>query len=100
MQYLYLVAFRLHHDDTYSERWDSVVRAVRAEAEGGVIWEELSSLIVMKSERSVLDLAQAIHEASSIRDSNDLLMIVNPATKEYACVGAMKYPTTLKTLFY
>jgi len=53
----FAVSFRLEYDGDYSDRYSSVVDAIRKEADEGRKWEEMTSLFIFKSSRSADNVA-------------------------------------------
>lgn len=95
----YVVCFRLDYDANYSDRWASVVNAIKAEADGGTFWEEMTSLIVFKSSKAADSVASSIYVGSALDSTKDTLLVVNASTGTYATRGKIDYPATLASLF-
>ncbi|MEQ8645347.1 MAG: hypothetical protein RIB50_19955 [Marinovum algicola] len=95
----YIVMFRIEFDESYSERWDSVVSAIRREAIDGITWEEMTSVIVIKSQKSAEDLARDIYVNSSFDVAKDKLVAVNAGTGEAAKRGTIQSSETFRRMF-
>ncbi|SFD19332.1 hypothetical protein [Tropicimonas isoalkanivorans] len=95
----YMIAFRLNMNATYSDRRDSVVRAIRAEANGSTTWEEMTSLIVLRSNKSADELARSIYVSSLFDGTSDALLVVNMDNNTHATRGEIIDPLTLGTFF-
>lgn len=95
----YVVCFRLDYDANYSDRWASVVRTVKAEADEGTSWEEMTSMIVLKSSKAADGIASSIYVGSALDITKDTLLVVNASNGTYATRGKIDYPATLASLF-
>ncbi|OOY20151.1 hypothetical protein BMI86_11900 [Thioclava sp. DLFJ5-1] len=95
----YLIAFRIGANSTYSDRWDSVVKAIRSEALDGTTWEEMTSFIILKSGRTADDLARSIYINSGFDVFTDKLLVVNSSNNTHATRGRIDYPATLSSYF-
>jgi hypothetical protein len=94
----YLISFRLEYDSNYAERWASVVDAIRSQASGST-WEELTSLVILKSSKDAESIALAIYLGSQLNSMTDTLLVVNAKTGAYATRGQINDPATLESLF-
>lgn len=95
----YVVSFRLEHDGNYSDRYSSVVDAIRKEATGGNKWEEMTSMFIFKSEKSADAVATSIYLGSLLNASKDAVLVVNASDGTFATRGKIEYPATLASLF-
>ena len=95
----HLVSFRINHDSGHSDRWASTVSAIRSEAEGGTSWDETTSLVVLKSNKTADSLAASVYLGSSFSPTKDTLLVVNASNGTYATRGKIDYPATLASLF-
>lgn len=95
----FLVSFRIANDAGYSNRWASTVAAIHREASGGTFWEETTSLVIIKSDKTADSLAASIYLASDFLISKDTLLVVNANTGAYSTRGKVDYPATLASLF-
>lgn len=95
----HIISFRIANDITYAARYESVVNAIRAEAESGTTWDETTSLFVLKSSKSADALAGAVYIGSKFHTTKDTLLVVNTSNSTYATRGEIKYPATLANLF-
>jgi hypothetical protein len=95
----YVVSFRLEYDGTYSDRYSSVVDAIRKEAEAGSRWEELTSLFIFKSSKSSDSIASSIYVGSLFDITKDAVLVVNASSGSFATRGKIEYPATLASQF-
>lgn len=95
----HIISFRIANDSTYADRYESVVKAIKAEAEGCTTWEETTSLNVLKSPKTADSLASAIYVGSTFYTHKDTLLVVNASNGTYATRGEVQYPSTLDSLF-
>ncbi|MBO6867209.1 MAG: hypothetical protein JJ877_09205 [Thalassococcus sp.] len=95
----YAISYRLEYDTDYSDRRESVVNAIRKEAEDGKYWEELTSLTVLRSRNSANYIASMIYLGSSFKPEKDSLLVVNTSNGTFATKGKIEYPYTLESLF-
>jgi hypothetical protein len=93
---IFVISFRIHEDTTYQERYDSLVERIKKEATGST-WEETTSFFIIESSKSSRSLCDDLYNNSQIRESKDVLLVVNLSAKAYAQRGA-PYPNTLDSL--
>lgn len=94
---VHLVTFRLDNGPDYSDRWNSLVDALRALADDGITWEETTSVFILKSPLSAADLLEKIWISSSLNKTRDKCVVINLSYKLYAAFGC-EYPHTLNSL--
>ena len=97
---VYNVSFRIKQIGDHASRYESVVKCIRAEAIDGDTWEETTSFVVLKSDKSAQDLCDAIYFGSEFMPDWDKLLVVNLSVKDQATKGAIDYPATLASLMY
>ncbi len=95
----YIISFRLEHDSNYSDRYTSVVNAIRREADGGSKWEEMTSMFILKSVKTADSIASSIYIGSSLDITKDAVLVVNASNGTFATRGKIEYPATLASLF-
>lgn len=95
----YVVSFRLEYDGNYSDRYASVVDAIRKEASGGNKWEEMTSMFIFKSSKSAEEVATSIYLGSLLNASKDAVLAVSASNGTFATRGKIEYPATLASLF-
>jgi hypothetical protein len=83
---IHAITFRLEYDNTYEERWSSVVAAIRNEAANDC-WEEPTSFFLIESNKNSKTLAESIDKNSSIDTRKDLLLVINLTEKGYTPLG-------------
>jgi hypothetical protein len=85
---LYAISFRVEHEDNYDDRYQSLVSAIKAQASGPAYWEETTSFVLLVSDKSPADLADAIVAASKFNANKDLLLGIHLSTNRgYAIRG-------------
>lgn len=94
----HIVSFRIAQDANATERWASTVARIKAESTDGS-WDETTSLILIKSEKSAVDLASSIYFGSLLDASKDKLLVVDITRNAYATRGQIDYPATLASFF-
>jgi hypothetical protein len=94
----YVIAFRLQWGADYSDRWSSVMKAIRNQAIGQT-WEELTSLVVLQTIKSADEVASSIYINSALNAITDTLLVVNVDNGTYATRGKIDEPAKLATLF-
>lgn len=95
----FVVCFRLDYDATYSDRWASVVSAIRKQAEGGATWEEMTSMIAFESSKSADSIASSIYISSSLDVTRDAILVADTSSGAYATRGKIDDPVTLARVF-
>lgn len=86
---IFAVTFRIHDDDSYRDRWSSVVDAIRAETTS-TYWEEPTSFALIESGKSSADVADSIKNNSKLAPSKDLLVVINlSVTQGHKAIGKM-----------
>ena len=83
---LFAITFRIHDDHTYSDRYQSVVAAIKVAAEGNY-WDEPTSFFLIENSSSSSELATKIDTNSIFSASKDLLLVINLSSKGYAALG-------------
>lgn len=89
---VYAITFRIEDVrsklGSYDERYDSVVRAIRANCSGRY-WDETTSFFLVQSDHdNSAQLARAVDEASLFDSERDLLVVINLSSKGYKVIGA------------
>jgi hypothetical protein len=96
-----LISFSVAWDGdggSYSDRYDSLMQAIRRQA-SGPIWAETTSLVAIKSGRSPADMLETLYFGSSINEGlGDKLLVVRPDDGTHAARG-MKNPSLLASFF-
>lgn len=83
---IFAITFRIHQDASYSDRYESVVQAIKGETKS-VYWDEPTSFILIESSENSENLANSINAASSFAESKDLLLVINLSQKGYKAIG-------------
>jgi hypothetical protein len=93
---VFAISFRIKQVGNYTERYESLVSAIKAQAIG-TTWEETTSFFVIKSSKDTNSLAGDLYTVSSMA-TTDKLLVVNLSIKDYATRGEIEYPNTLAGL--
>jgi hypothetical protein len=84
---LFAISFRIHKDNGYDTRYDSVVEAIKELAESGKYWDETTSFFLIESSTTASNLAAQIEENSVLSVSRDMLLVINLSQKGYKVIG-------------
>ena len=84
-----LISFRIDTDATYSDRWNSVMEAIRSLARDRYTYEEMTSLVIMNSMHSADQVASWIYYHSKMNITGDKLLVIDLDSKKYAVQGAV-----------
>ena len=93
----YVITFRLKQDATYSDRWSSIVAAIKKEAVGAT-WDETTAFFALNSAKSADAIASSIYVGSSMDGTKDTLVVVSLSKNEFATRGEVAYPATLASI--
>ncbi len=94
----FIVSFRLESDGTYFDRWQSLDGAIRIEATNGIVWDELTSLYIIDSQKGVYDLALSIAAGSDFNVYSDRLVVIDLEQRTTATFGILQDQGTLDAL--
>ena len=86
---VHAVTFRLLHDATYGDRYESLVRAIR-QATCTTFWDEPTSFALIESNESSAQIAARIDRNSTFAHSKDLLLVVNLSQSGFTVLGEPK----------
>lgn len=95
----HIISFRIAHDATATDRWESTVEKIRSEAKDRVTWEETTSFFLINSNKTASDLALSIYLGSKFSGITDKLLVIDVARNTYAVQGKIDYPATLASFF-
>lgn len=89
---VFAVSFRIESQTTnlgtYTERYESVNAAIKAQANGRLYWNQTTSFWALVSDQQTSgDLAKAIDYGSKLDKSVDLLLTINLSSKGYTVLG-------------
>jgi hypothetical protein len=88
---IFAITFRIHDDAGYSDRYESVVEAIKSQATGnGKYWDEPTSFFLIESSLNSEGVASKIDQSSSFADSKDLLLVTNLTQRGYKAIGNVK----------
>ena len=94
------ISCRFKYDADYSDRWSSTVDAIKRQHTGAMMaWEEMTSFVLITSNRTATDLANSIYYGSKLNAVKDTLLVINTSNNTYATVGEITYPATLDAFF-
>lgn len=93
-----LISFRIDTDATYSDRWNSVMEAIRAQARDRYTYEEMTSLVIMNSMLSAEQAASWIYFHSKMNTTGDKLLVVDLDSKRYSVKGAVSQAARLQDI--
>lgn len=82
----YWVSFRIHNDQTYEKRYDSLISAVQNNST--LWWAETSSFFLVRSGDSLLGLGAKL--VTGLRASTDILIMRQVGVQSAAYFGAIK----------
>jgi hypothetical protein len=99
MAFTYCVTFRVADrtvdGQTYSERRQSIIDAVRGQNLG--YWEETTSFFITESGLSTPDLAR--DASAGLSEQYDMLVAFDPSDMSMAYFGAIQHPDVLASFF-
>lgn len=86
---VFAISFHVRQGDDYKDRYDSLVEAIKVQAESqDDIWEETTSFILLISRKNSKGLMADILEAASI-NADDILLVINLSEKGYTPHGVV-----------
>ncbi len=94
----HIVSFRIEDAGNADARRNSLIEAVHRLSDV-TVWEETTSLILLKSEKSVHELASDLYMLSEMRHDIDTLLVIDLTTARYATHGKVEFPSTLESFF-
>lgn len=81
-----LVLFNLHYDDTYSERYRALNKAIE-EAATGEVWDETTSSCAFQSNSSAVTLDVRFSTAARVDPKKDALVVIDLDKREKSSTG-------------
>ena len=84
---IFAISYRIHDTATYDHRLRSLEAAIIAEDVTSLQWSETTSYYIIGSNRTTVDLADALLSGSSFDPHIDILIVVNCSVKEHAVRG-------------
>lgn len=91
------LTFRIHEDASYSERYESVVEAIKRCCHGPY-WDQTTSYFLFDNPASAEAIAEWIDQNSKFAPSKDVLLVTNLSTKSYKAIGSIQNRNVLDTL--
>lgn len=83
---VFAIAFRIHEDADYDERWSSVVDAIRKQT-SSQFWNETAAFALIESSKSSQGILGGIETSSKFDASLDMLLVINLNQADYAKAG-------------
>ena len=94
----HIVSYRIGDAGNADARQSSLLETACHLSEDGV-WEETTSLILLKSDKSARQIATDLYMRSAMRHDLDTLLVIDLDTKTYSTQGKVEYPNTLDSYF-
>lgn len=96
--YSYTVSFSIKADQTYSDRYDSLMKQLRSEP-GIQFWDETTSFVLVQSPETIDVFANRLYFRSLLVASIDTLLVIDHSSSACIARGPIKYPFTLNSHF-
>ncbi len=93
-----IVSFRIGDAGRADARRNSLLETAYHLSNGSV-WEETTSLLLLKSDKSAHQIASDLYLRSTMRHDLDTLLVIDLDSKHYATHGKVEYPKTLESFF-
>ena len=90
----YAISFNLHYDSTYSDRYDSLMKAIRSSA---TVWEETTSFALVESSKS-LTIFEIDLYLSKFDATKDILVVIDVTNCAAEARGKIADKTKLRKL--
>lgn len=84
---IFCITFRIHADNGYTERYDSVVEAIKKCCHGNVYWSEPTSFVLFENPSTSDKVSAYIDANSTFDDRKDILCVINLSQKGYSAIG-------------
>lgn len=85
---LFAVTFRIKQDGSYTERYNSVVEAIKMAAVfTDKYWDETTSFFLIQSPDGASKLTALIASRSKFDENKDLVVVINLSQNDYAVSG-------------
>jgi hypothetical protein len=94
---IFCITFRIHEDATYTERYESVVAAIKRCCHGPY-WDQPTSFFLFENPSSSQAIAGWIDQNSKFAASKDVLLVTNLSQNGYAVIGNVQNRQTLDAL--
>lgn len=95
---IFSITFRIHSDTGYSERYNSVVEAIKQCCHGGHYWAEPTSFFLLENPSTSKKIAEYIDQNSTFDATKDLLCVINLSEKGYYPLGNITDPDLAKLM--
>lgn len=92
---VYAVSFTLASDSTYGDRYDSLMKQVRAK---GKIWEETTSFALVETSESLSDFEIRLYVDSDFNATKDLMVVIAVTGCNGICRGKNALSATLSSI--
>lgn len=83
---VFAITFRIHSDNGYSERYESLDEVIRAESPAAW-WRDTTSFYLLKSDKTAQGLADHLYYNSKFDASKDILGVINLSAKGHGSHG-------------
>jgi hypothetical protein len=83
---VFAISFRIEYDDTYNERYESVVETIKT-AKKSTYWCEPTSFFLIDYDGTSSELTSQIDRYSKFAPSKDLLIAINLSAKGFSVIG-------------
>lgn len=97
MAYRYAVSFELKSDDSYSERYASLMEQLNLDTTN--YWDETTSVVLVKSNETIEAFEDRLYFDSLLIKEKDKLLVIDHANSSAVARGPFKYPNTLEGHF-
>lgn len=91
----FAISFTLKSDDTWSERYISLMGQIRACKK---VWEETTSFALVETDENLDGLEHRLYYKSSISSSKDILLVIDVSYKSCSIRGATNNRAKLKEI--
>lgn len=95
----YSVSFELKSNDTYSDRYDSLMEAIQA-SPSKAVWTETTSFALVETTESLTTFANRLYVDTDIDDRWDKLLVIDHLNGNAIARAPIKMPKTLKSHFH
>lgn len=96
--YEYAISFEIKADDTYGERYTSLMEEIRKTPNASV-WTETTSFVLLRSAETIDDLEHRLYYNSKLNSAKDILLVIDHISSFAVARGPIEYPATLRGHF-
>lgn len=91
----FILTFRIKADETYQDRYDSLLEQLYAIAPSPKVWEETSSFVAFEYSGSLDDVHTRLYLYSKFSSTKDTMVIIDLTNRRKIAAGVVKYEATL-----